>query len=81
MKTPKLNTEIYIRLREVCRQKDEAALNKQGGSSSVESPGQSVINQMNKDTHPPTKLEKDLFQKLNNADSSILQCYKLLNYW
>ena len=26
MKTPKLNTEIYIRLRDVCRQKDEASM-------------------------------------------------------
>ena len=94
MKTPKLNTEIYIRLRDVCRQKDEAAMNKQKDItravvpllkaldevSAAKSVMQNNVNQRNKDTHPPTKLEKDLFQKLNNADSSIQQCYKLLNY-
>ena len=71
MKTPKLNTEIYIRLRDVCRQKDEAAMNKQKDItravvpllkaldevSAAKSVMQNNVNQRNKDTHPPTKLE------------------------
>ena len=95
MKTPKLNSEIYIRLRDVCKQKDEAAMNRHKDVtravvpllkaldevSAAKNLMQNNVNQRNKTTHPPTQFEKDLFKKLNNADSQMQQSYKLINYF
>ena len=94
MKTPKLNPEIYIKMRDICKQKDEAAMNRQRDVtravipllkaldevSAAKNLMQNNVNQRDKTTNPPTRFEKDLFQKLNDADSAIQQSYKLLNY-
>ena len=94
MKTPKLNTEIYIRLKDIPKQKDDGAVNKQkditravvpllqalDGVSSAKTMMQQETQKRDKATHPVTKHEKDLYKKLGDIDTQLQQCYKLLNY-
>ena len=95
MKTKRPNTEIYIRMREVSRQKDQAAADRQTEVCKAVIPLLQILDkvefaqkQLKKNKEQNAKLnrgvskyEKAAYSALNDIDSLTMESYKVLNYF
>lgn len=94
MKTSKLNSEIYIRMRDNGRDKDEAAANRQREVTRAAIPLLQAIDKVNElqatflerakrdqEKKPLTTFEKSAYNKLNEIHELGQKSYSVLNYF
>ena len=94
MKPPKMNTEMYIRLNNIGKDKDEAAVNRQTEVTKAMVPLLRALGKVteakdlmkknakrDKNAHPLTQYEKDAYEKLNDVAELGQKCYNVLNYF